>query len=70
VFATRSPHRPNALGLTVVELLERDGNVLKVRGADMIDGTPVLDIKPFTKYDLKENITEGWLERARKLDKK
>ncbi len=47
VFASRSPDRPNALGKTLVTLLERDGNKLKVRGLDAIDGTPVIDIKPY-----------------------
>ncbi len=47
VFATRSPRRPNPIGLTVVELLRRNGAVLHVRGVDMLDGTPVLDIKPY-----------------------
>src|ERR671925_1089418 len=47
VFATRSPRRPNPIGLTVVELLRRAGRVLHVRGVDMLDGTPVLDIKPY-----------------------
>jgi len=46
VFATRHPDRPNPIGFTVVELLERSGRVLKVRGVDMVDGTPVVDIKP------------------------
>jgi tRNA-Thr(GGU) m(6)t(6)A37 methyltransferase TsaA len=46
VFATHSPNRPNAIGLTVVELLAVEGNVLTVRGLDAVDGTPVLDIKP------------------------
>ena len=46
VFATRSPMRPNPIGLTLVELVERKGNVLVVRGLDAFDGTPVLDIKP------------------------
>jgi tRNA-Thr(GGU) m(6)t(6)A37 methyltransferase TsaA len=46
VFATRHPDRPNPIGLTVVELLERRGRVLKVRGIDTVDGTPVVDIKP------------------------
>lgn len=52
VFATRSPHRPNPLGLAVVELVERRGQVLKVRGLDAIDGTPVLDLKPYLPSDL------------------
>jgi len=47
LFATRSPNRPSPLGLSVVELLAREGNVLKVKGLDAIDGTPLLDIKPY-----------------------
>jgi tRNA (Thr-GGU) A37 N-methylase len=50
VFATRSPVRPNPIGLRVVALLERRGNVLRVRGLDAIDGTPVLDLKPYLFY--------------------
>jgi tRNA-Thr(GGU) m(6)t(6)A37 methyltransferase TsaA len=46
VFASRSPHRPNPIGMTVVRLAAREGNVLKVTGLDMIEGTPILDIKP------------------------
>lgn len=46
VFATRSPHRPNPVSLNVVELLEVRGNVLRIRGADAVDGTPVIDVKP------------------------
>jgi tRNA-Thr(GGU) m(6)t(6)A37 methyltransferase TsaA len=56
IFATRSPHRPNRLGLTVVRLLERRGTVLRVSGLDVIDGTPVLDIKPYTRRDRKSRI--------------
>jgi tRNA-Thr(GGU) m(6)t(6)A37 methyltransferase TsaA len=48
LFTTRSPHRPCPLGLTVVELVARDKNILKVKGLDAIDGTPLLDIKPYT----------------------
>src|SRR5690242_7956938 len=47
VFATRSPRRPNPIGLTVVELLGREGTKLRVRGVDMLDGTTILDIKPY-----------------------
>lgn len=47
VFASRSPDRPSSIGMTTVKLLERNGNRLKVRGLDAIDGTPVLDIKPY-----------------------
>jgi len=52
VFATRSAYRPNPIGLTLVELLERRGNVLVVKGLDALDGTPVLDIKPFNNRDM------------------
>jgi tRNA-Thr(GGU) m(6)t(6)A37 methyltransferase TsaA len=47
VFATRSPDRPSPLGLSVVELIARERNVLKIRGVDALDGTPLLDIKPY-----------------------
>ena len=47
VFSTRSPRRPNPIGLSVVELLGREGPVLRVRGLDMLDGTPILDLKPY-----------------------
>ena len=49
VFASRSPYRPNGIGLTIVELLKVEGNVLHVKGLDAINGTPVLDIKPYIK---------------------
>jgi len=62
VFATRSPNRPNRIGLRVVELLERNGNKLKVKGLDAEDKTPLLDIKPYTPKDRIENIKIGWLE--------
>jgi len=64
VFATRSPRRPNPIGLTVVELLGRDGPVLRVRGLDMLDGTPVLDIKPYLSSIPTEKIRRGWLAEA------
>jgi tRNA-Thr(GGU) m(6)t(6)A37 methyltransferase TsaA len=58
VFASRSPDRPNPIGKSTVRLLERRGNVLKVRGLDAIDGTPVLDIKPYIPgYDSAEDAT-------------
>ena len=49
VFASRSPYRPNKIGLTIVELLKVEENILYVKGLDAIDGTPVLDIKPYIK---------------------
>ena len=65
VFATRSPHRPNPLGLSVLRLLGRNGRILRVSGLDLIDGTPVLDIKPYTGRDRKSHIRTGWLQRGR-----
>jgi tRNA-Thr(GGU) m(6)t(6)A37 methyltransferase TsaA len=64
VFATRSPRRPNSLGLTVVELLGRDGARLRVRGVDMLDGTPVLDLKPYLSSVPAESLRRGWLADA------
>lgn len=64
VFATRSPRRPNPIGLTVVELLYREGPVLRVRGIDMLDGTPVLDIKPYLSNVSPERLRRGWLAEA------
>lgn len=64
VFATRSPRRPNPIGLTVVELLRRDGLSLHVRGVDMLDGTPVLDIKPYLSSIPAEKLRRGWLAEA------
>jgi len=64
VFATRSPRRPNPIGLTVVELLKRDGRRLHVRGVDMLDGTPILDIKPYLSSIPMENLRRGWVAEA------
>jgi tRNA-Thr(GGU) m(6)t(6)A37 methyltransferase TsaA len=61
VFATRAPCRPNAIGLSVVELVRREGNVLHLDGVDILDGTPLLDIKPYTaKFDCIETTRNGW----------
>ena len=64
VFATRSPRRPNPIGLTVVELLGREGSKLRVRGVDMLDGTPILDIKPYLSSIPAERLRRGWLAEA------
>jgi tRNA-Thr(GGU) m(6)t(6)A37 methyltransferase TsaA len=64
VFATRSPRRPNPIALTVVELLRRDGSLLYVRGVDMLDGTPILDIKPYLSSVPEEKLRRGWLAKA------
>jgi tRNA (adenine37-N6)-methyltransferase len=64
VFASRSPRRPNPLALTVVELLRRDGARLHVRGVDMLDGTPVVDLKPYLSSIPESQIRRGWLAEA------
>jgi len=64
VFATRSPRRPNPLALSVVELLGRDGAVLRVRGVDMLDGSPVVDLKPYLSSIPPEKLRRGWLDAA------
>jgi tRNA-Thr(GGU) m(6)t(6)A37 methyltransferase TsaA len=64
VFATRSPKRPNPIGLTVVELLRREGLRLHVRGVDMLDRTPILDIKPYLSNVSPEHLRRGWLAEA------
>ena len=64
VFATRSPRRPNPIALTVVELLRREGTRLHVRGVDMLDGTPILDIKPYLSNVPPESLRRGWLAAA------
>jgi tRNA-Thr(GGU) m(6)t(6)A37 methyltransferase TsaA len=64
VFATRSPRRPNPIGLTIVELRRREGIELHVRGVDMLDGTPILDIKPYLSSIPSEKLRRGWLAEA------
>jgi tRNA-Thr(GGU) m(6)t(6)A37 methyltransferase TsaA len=64
VFATRSPRRPNPIGLTIVELLRREGVELHVRGVDMMNGTPILDIKPYLSSVPAEKLRRGWLAEA------
>ncbi len=64
VFATRSPRRPNPIGLTVVEVLRREGPRVHVRGVDMLDGTPILDIKPYLSSIPQERLRRGWLAEA------
>ncbi|HVJ16259.1 MAG TPA: tRNA (N6-threonylcarbamoyladenosine(37)-N6)-methyltransferase TrmO [Polyangiaceae bacterium] len=65
VFATRSPHRPNPIGMSLVELSGIDGLVLQVKGLDLLEGTPVLDIKPYIPYaDSRPDADHGWLDEA------
>ena len=61
LFATRYPCRPNPLGLSVVRLLVRRGNVLEIQGVDVLDGTPLLDIKPYVPdFDVRTDVKTGW----------
>jgi tRNA-Thr(GGU) m(6)t(6)A37 methyltransferase TsaA len=63
LFATRAPRRPNQIGLTVVELLKRKGNILFVKGIDALDKTPLLDIKPYVpEFNKTKKVRKGWLE--------
>ncbi|MGB2727772.1 MAG: tRNA (N6-threonylcarbamoyladenosine(37)-N6)-methyltransferase TrmO [Halobacteriota archaeon] len=65
LFTTRSPNRPNPIGISIVRLIERKGNILGVKGVDAIDGTPLIDIKPHVpEFDDKEKreVKIGWLE--------
>jgi len=64
VSATRSPRRPNPIGLTVVELISREGPLLRVRGVDMLEGTPIFDIKPYLSNVPPELLRRGWLAEA------
>ena len=63
VLATRSPHRPNSIGLSAVELIKIEGRTLHLRGVDLLDGTPVLDIKPYVPYaDAFPDAKAGWID--------
>ncbi len=67
VFATRHPFRPNHIGISIVQLLERQQNRLRIGGADMLDGTPLLDIKPYVPdFDYREAVRAGWYEKRSK----
>jgi tRNA (adenine37-N6)-methyltransferase len=76
VFATRHPSRPNAIGISVLRLIERTGAMIHVSDIDILDGTPVLDIKPYIeKFDNVESLSHGWqdlvpVEMAQKLGKR
>jgi tRNA-Thr(GGU) m(6)t(6)A37 methyltransferase TsaA len=65
IFATRAPFRPNPIGLSVVELLNIEGCILHFEGADMIDGTPLLDIKPYvSRFDMRKVKKNGWQDEV------
>ena len=63
IFACRHPNRPNPIGISVVKLLERRRNILLVEGIDTLDGTPLIDVKPYVpKFDERKGAKAGWLE--------
>ncbi|MFZ1086409.1 MAG: tRNA (N6-threonylcarbamoyladenosine(37)-N6)-methyltransferase TrmO [Terracidiphilus sp.] len=64
LFTTRSPRRPNPIALTIVELIGREDALLHVRGVDMLDGTPILDIKPYLSNIPAEKLRRGWMTEA------
>ena len=65
VFSTRAPTRPNSIGLSVLELKGISGNVLTVNNIDILDGTPLLDIKPYVpEFDQPDNVSTGWLQKS------
>lgn len=67
VFATRAPRRPNPIGLSIVKILSVDSNIIKVSGADVLDGTPLLDIKPYIEqFDKVEQAQSGWMKASNK----
>lgn len=67
VFATRYPRRPNPIGISIVRLVLRQGNNLTVEGVDVLDGTPLLDIKPYVPdFDLRTDVRAGWYETRSK----
>lgn len=65
IFSTRAPNRPNAIGLSVVELIGIDGNILYLNNVDILDCTPLLDIKPYTaRFDLYDVVKNGWQDEV------
>jgi tRNA-Thr(GGU) m(6)t(6)A37 methyltransferase TsaA len=67
VFATRAPKRPNAIGLSIVQLDKIENGVLHIQNVDILDGTPLLDIKPYVpEFDAQTHVRTGWLEKAKK----
>ncbi len=63
LFATRYPCRPNPIGLSIVRLIDRQENILTIAGVDVLDGTPLLDIKPYVPdFDVRADVRTGWYE--------
>jgi tRNA (adenine37-N6)-methyltransferase len=68
IFACKAPKRPNAIGVSTVRLLGVEGNIVHIEQVDMLDGTPLIDIKPFyPRYDNRLNAQLGWLEKNKDL---
>ena len=71
VFSTRAPRRPNPIGLSIVKLEQIEDNKLFIRDVDIIDGTPLLDIKPYVeRFDSRENARSGWLDKRMEAEKR
>ena len=69
LFATRAPCRPNPLGMSIVRLLGREGNILRISGVDILDGTPLLDIKPYAaRFDCIPDTRNGWQDEVSEED--
>ena len=67
LFSTRAPRRPNPIGLSIVRVVKREGNLLTVKDIDVLDKTPLIDIKPYVpKFDIKTDTRAGWLEKSQK----
>jgi tRNA-Thr(GGU) m(6)t(6)A37 methyltransferase TsaA len=67
LFSTRAPKRPNPIGLSIVQLDRIEENVLHIRNVDVLDGTPLLDIKPYIpEFDAQDNVSTGWFKQSRK----
>ena len=65
LFATRAPKRPNAIGLSVVQLDRIEDGILQIQNVDILDGTPLLDIKPYVpEFDAAEDVRTGWVQKA------
>ncbi|MCB2206967.1 MAG: tRNA (N6-threonylcarbamoyladenosine(37)-N6)-methyltransferase TrmO [Bacteroidetes bacterium] len=65
VFSTRAPNRPNPIGISIVQLIRIEGNILYIKDLDIVDGTPLLDIKPFVaEFDIRDATKKGWLEKS------
>lgn len=68
IFATRAPKRPNAIGISTVKITKIENNIIHIEQVDMLDGTPLIDIKPFyPRYDNREEAKIGWLEKNQNL---